>query len=150
MTDASPFHGELPTTLDDIVRRNRHVLEIGLATASELAAVSGDVDTKGTPRARIESWHLIALRHRMLGRTTVHMLGHVRQAPWITSYVAVLAHDHSRVRTKNSLYKLRAEDHGEPGLILIFLVAATLRRWGLDDRYDLGVMPIPPHFAPPP
>lgn len=151
MTEASTSWIEYPTKLDEIVRRHRERFEVGLATAAEQAAITGDVDTRATPRDTIKTWHLIALRDRTLGQTTMHVLGRVHpDVARITSYIAVLAPDRSHVRTKNSLYRLGPEGHGEPGLALIFLVAAALRRWGLDQHYDLGVIPVHPDWAPPP
>ena len=139
----TPSLEDIPTTLADIVRRNRHLFEIGPATAPEVAAVTGDVDTIGAPRDRIDSWHLIAFRHVSEGIATLHVLGRVR--PWtarITSDVAVLAADRSRVRTRNSLYALGSPAEGEPDLPLLLLVVRVLRHWGLDQRYDLDVIPV--------
>lgn len=134
---------QVPRRLDDIVRRNRDLFEIGLATASELAAATGDVDSVGAPRGLIDGWHVIAFRDLSIGEASLHMLGYIRPGTGrITSDVVVLAADRSRVRTRNSLYLLGSPAVGEPDLPLLLLVAAVLRHWGIDQRYDLDVVPV--------
>ncbi|HVS78341.1 MAG TPA: hypothetical protein VHE11_15485 [Steroidobacteraceae bacterium] len=131
----------LPQTLDDLVRRHRDRLEIGLATAAELASVSGDVDAVDPPRGRIDGWHIMALRDRVVDSITLHVLGHVEDGrSWITSDVVVLASNRARVRTRNSLYLLGAQATGAPDLRLVLHAAYALRSWGYDERYDLGVL----------
>jgi hypothetical protein len=116
---------------------------VKLATVSEVAAVTGDVDTIGAPRGRIDGWHLIAFNHLSVGLATFHVLGYVRPGmARITSDVAVLAADRSHVRTRNSLYVLGSPAEGEPDIPLLLLVARVLRHWGFDQRYDLDVIPV--------
>jgi hypothetical protein len=143
MTDDSVFPEDLPTTLDQIVRRNRDLLSIGLATAAELAAVTGDVDTVGAPRGRIDDWRVTALRHRAIALNTLHVLGRYHDSrSWLTSNVAVISSDQARVRTRNSVYLLGRPATGEPDVRLLLHIAFVLRWWGLDQRYDLGVVPV--------
>jgi hypothetical protein len=143
MTDDSVSPEDLPTTLDQIVRRNRHLFSIGLATAAELAAVTGDVDMVGAPRGRIDHWYVIAMRHQAIGLTTLHLLGHHHDSrAWLTSNVAVMAPDRARVRTRNSVYLLGEPATGEPDVTLLLRIAFVLRSWGIDGHYDLGVLPV--------
>jgi hypothetical protein len=143
MVDEMPSPQGFPQALGDIVVRNRDLFELGFATAAELAAVTGDVDAIGVPRGRIDHWRVIALRDRVIGHVTLHVLGRFGDArAWMTSAVAVLASNTSRVRTKNSVYVLGQPATGEPDLSLLLHVAFTLRWWGLDRRYDLGVVPV--------
>lgn len=78
----------IPATLCDLVRRNRDRLEVGLATAAEVAAVTGEVDASGMARGQIDDWHVVALRDRVADRVSLHMLGtHESGQAWITSDV---------------------------------------------------------------
>jgi hypothetical protein len=143
MAEDAPSLKDIPTTLDDIVRRNRDRFEVGLATAAELAAVTGGLDSPGTPRGRIDDWRVIALRHRAIHQTTLHLLGRFEDArAWLTSSVVAMAADHSRVRTRNSFYLHGLPAENEPDVTLLLHVAFVLRWWGLDQRYDLGVIPV--------
>ena len=134
---------EMPTTLDAIVRRNRDRFEVGFATATELAAVTGDIRTQGIIRSEILGWHLIALRDLGQKQMTFHILGHLPGGTsWITSPVTVIARDHSLVQTANSQYALGRRADAEPDLELVLHVAFSIRRWGLDHAYDLGVIDV--------
>ena len=134
---------EMPTTLDAIVRRNRDRFEVGFATATELAAVTGDLQTSGIIRSEILGWHLIALRDLGQKQMTFHILGHLPGGTsWITSPVTVIARDYSLVQTANSQYALGRRADAEPDLELVLHVAFSIRRWGLDHAYDLGVIDV--------
>jgi hypothetical protein len=141
MIDRMSLLRSLPASLDDIVRTNRHLLEVGLATADEIAAVTGCVPL-GAAKGTIEDWRLVALRHRAAGLVTLNVLGRFDSYAWMTSYVAALSADRARVRTKNSLYGLGRPGAGEPDPPLLLHVAHTLKHWGLDEHYGLGVMEI--------
>lgn len=143
MEEDAPFLREIPKALGEIIRRNRHLLEIGLATDPESTAVTGDVDSRGQLRGRIDSWRVIAIRDRVVPETTLHVLGHFHDArAWLTSPIAVLTADRSLVRTRNSLYELGSPAQGEPDITLLLHTAYALREWGLDRRYDLGVIAV--------
>jgi hypothetical protein len=133
----------LPRSLADIVRRNRDLFEVGLATAAEVAAVTGGVDAVAVPRGRLEWWRMVALRDHVARRVTLHVLGHLGPAhPCMTSEVAVLASDAAMVRTRNSVYLLGSEGQGEPDPLQLLHLAFTLHRWGLNSRYGLDVIEV--------
>ena len=134
---------EMPTTLDAIVRRNRDLFQVGFATATELAAVTGDIQTDGVIRSEILDWHVIALRDLAQKQVTLNILGRLPTGvSWITSPVAAIARDHSLVQTANSQYALGLRADAEPDLELVLHVAFSIRRWGLDRAYGLGVIDV--------
>lgn len=134
---------QIPTSLDKIVRQNRHLLAVELATDDELAAVTGDIQTDGVIRSEILHWHVVALRDLAQNQVTLHILGRLPSgASWITSPVRVIARDRSAVRTANSIYGLVRPADAEPELELVLHVAFSIRRWGLDHAYDLGVIDV--------
>jgi len=53
-----------PTSLDDIVRENRDRVEIGLATAEELASRAAKI-APGRPAGTIDQWRPVAFRARL-------------------------------------------------------------------------------------
>lgn len=117
---------------DDWLAKHPHTpdgCEMSFATRAEIAAVTGDLDTRGFSKGRIEQWRVISLRDCISGRVTLHVLG-VFHHPWLrlTSPIAVLASDRSRVRTRNSLYELGIAAEGEADPILLLEVALSLRR----------------------
>ena len=79
-----------PTTLDEIVTRNRDRIQIGLATESEVAALAAAVDCgPGAEKDVLNAWRLVAMRHLPSGNTVVQLLGDRIRArgPVITSPV---------------------------------------------------------------
>jgi hypothetical protein len=129
----------IPSRLDDIVRRNRELFELGFATAAELAAVTGVLDGSGSPRGTIDDWRIIALRDHVAKHVTLHVVGRFENArAWMTSEIAMIAADESTVRTRNSIYMLGARAVGEPDPSLLFHITFVLRWWGIDERYQLG------------
>jgi hypothetical protein len=142
MIDRMSLLHSLPASLDDIVRTNRHRFEVGLATEAEIAAVTGCVPSTGAAKGVIDDWRLVALRDRPARLVTLHVLGRFDSYAWMTSYVSVLSADRARVRTKNSLYGLGRPGAGEPELPLLLHVAHTLKRWGFDEHYGLGVLDV--------
>jgi hypothetical protein len=134
---------EFPTTLGELVRRNRDRLEVGLATEAELASVTGDLESRIAPVGRIDDWRVVALRDRTVAQTSMHIIGRFQKTrARMTSDIAVLTPDRACVRTRNSLYMLGEQATGEPDLILLLHVAAVLHWWGVDRQYDLGIVPV--------
>ncbi len=134
---------KIPISLDRIVRKNRHLLAVELASEDELAGVTGDIRSQGVIRSEIFGWHLIAIRDLAQKQVTLHILGHLPGGTsWITSPVTVIAGDHSLVQTANSQYALGLRADAEPDLELVLHVAFSLRRWGLDHAYGLGVIDV--------
>lgn len=131
MTSA-PFG--LPATLDEIVTRNRDRWRIGLATAAEIAALTGAVRaTPGEERDLLVNWRLVAIRNRCMGETMIILLANAARAGtnWSTSLVKAVDFKRRLARTRNSVYALGNRGEGEPPLLHVLHLCATLHAWGV-------------------
>jgi hypothetical protein len=134
---------EIPTTLDAIVRRNRHLVELTVAMPPELDAITGEFDAVGAAKGHIQRWHAIVLRDAVAHSDTLHIVGWLSTgSAWITSPVTRFSSDRAVAKTANSYYRLGPPANGEIDIELLMLVAFSLRRWGLNDRSDLGVIEV--------
>jgi hypothetical protein len=126
ITDEERGEGLARTTDASISSR----LELGFATEPEIGAVTGDVDSVGDPKGRIHDWRFLAVRDPVARQVTLHVFGRLQTSrSLLTSSVAVVTPDRSRVRTRNSLYELGAAAEGEPDPMLLPSIAAALG-WG--------------------
>jgi hypothetical protein len=122
-----------PDLSADILRRAEERLEVGYATVLELATVTGTVDTAGEPHRHIDDWRVIALRDRTTHRVTLHVVGRFKDSnARMSSRLAVLAQDHSRVWTRDSVYSLGEPAKTQSDLDLSLDVLRALRSWGGD------------------
>lgn len=131
MTSA-PFG--LPATLDEIVTRNRDRWQIGLATATEVAALAGAVRAApGEERDLLADWRLIAIRDRHVGNAMLILLADAARAGtnWSTSLVKAVDFERGVARTRNSVYALADRGEGEPPLLHLLHLCATLHAWGV-------------------
>ena len=133
----------IPTRLGDIIQRNRDRIAIDLATPAERAGVARNADIAGPPKRELHGWCVIAIRELARHQASLHVLGYADAGhAWITSQVIEISPDERRVRTKNSIYGLAAPLAGEPDIELVLFAAHMLRRWGVDQAYDLGVIDV--------
>lgn len=124
----------LPATLDEIVTRNRERWQIGLATATETAALAGAVcAAPGEERDILADWRLIAIRDRHMGEVMIVLLADAMRAGtnWSTSLVKTVDFDRRLARTRNSVYALADHGEGEPPLLHLLHLCATLHAWGV-------------------
>jgi hypothetical protein len=133
----------MPKSLDDIVRKNRDVLQLGLATAGELAVLAATIEP-GHSRDTIEEWRIVAFRAigprsdadmaGILSRS-LSLLGRAAgmRCPWITSAVTQIDIDAGLVRTRNSLYRLGARGEGEPPQDDLICVCAAMHKCGVGE-----------------
>lgn len=131
MTSA-PFG--LPATLDEIVTRNRDRWQIGLATAAEIAALAGAVRAApGEERDLLANWRLVAIRNRCMGKAMIILLADAARIGmnWSTSLVKAVDFDRRLARTRNSVYALGGRGKGEPPLLHLLHLCATLHAWGV-------------------
>jgi hypothetical protein len=128
-----------PKSLDDIVRKNREHVQIGLATAEELASRAARIEP-GRPVDTIDQWRLIAFR--ALGppctergsndNFRLSLLGDAVETRRIriTSEVAQIDVEGGFALTQNSLYKLGVKGKGEPPREHLVCIAAATHSWG--------------------
>lgn len=140
---AQSINDHIPVTLDDIIRKNRELVELCLSTAEEIRALGGEIRPGPPVKGIVDDWRIISLRAKRSGRAQVVLLGHSRteNAPWITSAIVRIDLPRNYVLTKSgSLYELGSQGNGEPPRLQLIHVCATLHQWG--SGVFLGV----PHF----
>lgn len=131
---AIPFDLPIPTTLDEVVTKNRELYEIRLATQDEIDALRGEIDAPtGAEKDVMCDWRLIAIRDRRQLIAQLVLLGDVWGKPTIrcTSEVLVISPNKQRIRTRNSIYGLTRAGEGEPPQIHLLHLCSTLHGWGL-------------------
>jgi hypothetical protein len=126
--------------LADLIRSNRHLVELRLAKPSEIAAVTTEFLAVGAIKGLIRHWQMIAIVDHKEATTSLHVVGLMMRTAWITSDVLRLTADGSFVRTRNSFYALGERAAFPPSIDILLTVAGALRAWGLDDRYGLDVV----------
>src|SRR5260221_12590989 len=114
----------IPQSLGDIVRQNRHLLQIGLATPEELAERAATI-APGQAKDTINCWRMIAFRiprppaRKQLGlfeKCRLSMIGWAVELRCvrITSHVVRIDFGNGLGQTRNSLYRLGVRDGGGP------------------------------------
>jgi hypothetical protein len=137
----------IPQSLGDVVRQNRHLVQIGLATPEELAERAATI-ASGQAKDTINGWRMIAFRiprppaDKQLGlfeKCRLSMIGWAVELRCvrITSHVLRIDVGNGLVQTRNSLYRLGVRGEGEPSRDELIHVCAALNSWGLGQ--DLGV-----------
>lgn len=133
----------IPKSLDDIVRANRHLVELRLANDEELAALAGPVPA-GPAKHEISNFRLVSMVIKNPATVSVHLLGTCGTGEsWGTSAVVKLDEASGYVLTNSgSIYKLLGTRHqDQPGSLDLIGLCALMNQWGL--RRILG---IPPFF----
>ena len=130
-----------PTSLDDLIRSNRRVIELRLATPSELASITGGVTGVTAVKGFLRGWQAITILDHQEKTFSLHLVGSFAMQSWITSGLLRLAHDRSIVRTRNSFYALGQRAVADLSISHLHTVARALKVWGLVERYGLEVMP---------
>jgi hypothetical protein len=133
----------IPRSLDDIVRKHRDLVQIGLATAEEIAVRTKRVGL-GHSRDTIESWRIVAFR--LLDRQSeagadrtfnsrLSLLGRAvgMRCPWVTSEIVGVDVEGKLVRTRNSLYRLGTPGIGEPPDHDLICLCAMTHSWGVGE-----------------
>lgn len=133
----------LPRSLDDIVRKNRHLCSLRLSSHEELNAfpsmVSLMVDQRQV-KAMVSDWRFICwVRPEEMGGA-VHFLTGINQARQrilMTSDVRAVDFGNGLVLTNNSLYRLGRMGNGEPNMKILLHICAVFHSWGIGEH--LGV-----------
>jgi hypothetical protein len=132
----------IPRSLDDIVRQNRHLFCISLATSEELAARAAKIEPRDV-KDTISGWRMLSFRslaprrpiksEDASGASRLSLLGSAVETGcvWITSAVIRIDADSGLVQTRNSFYRLGARAEGEPPPDELTTVCAALHRWGV-------------------
>lgn len=69
----------IPKSLDDVIRKNRELVELGLSTPNEIRALQAEVQ-QGLPiKDMIDDWHLISLRSNGQGMSKFCSWGRARR-----------------------------------------------------------------------
>ena len=132
---------ELPRCLDDLIKRNRDLVSVGLATDTEADALIGDIEDTGSSAVLIDRWHLVAFRIHTAGRHSLHIAGWTSaESSIVTSDVVALARDRTRAKSLDRIYRLGEARPGEPDLHLLGQIARALRVWGISRYHKLGVV----------
>lgn len=133
----------IPKSLDDVIRKNRELVELGLSTPNEIRALQAEVQQELPVKDMIDDWHLISLRSKRSGDVKVLLLGQSQKESvvWMTSSIVRIDLSQSVIVTQSgSLYGLGSQDAGGPSRGQFIHVCATLHKWGSGEF--LGV----PHF----
>lgn len=141
MAESPPL---LPWTLDQVVLRRPDRVVVARATRAERKRVTRPIEVDRTPLYQLDEWRIVAIRDLVAGTTNLYGLGW--RAPTkgaMTAAIVGLSPDLARLQTVEATYTLGRPGRGDPGPMLNLRVALFLRRWGLDELYDLGVFPVP-------
>lgn len=133
----------IPGSLDDIISKNRELVELRLANEKEINDLTRQIRSPVHVKDAIEDWRLVSLVEKTSNKAEVLLLGnsHDKTHPWITSPILTLDLSQGFVSTQSgSIYKLLDRGIGEPPASHIICLCAALHVWG-SGQY-LGV----PHF----
>ena len=128
-------------TIDDLIRRNRHLVELAIATPEEIERVIGDVGFDARSR-ELTTWRLLAIRDPQTRMVDLRLLGTrlLRPCGWITSSVTALSLDRKLCRTSTELFAL-GQHLDEPLAPHELMVVATfLEESGLAEEFGLDAM----------
>lgn len=124
----------IPKSLDDIVRRNRELVELRLATRAEIQTLEKSIENLHHEKDLIEDWRLICLSEKKSNRVQLTLLGNSAEnkSAWITSSIASIDFKQNIVLTNSgSIYKLGESGQGEPTTEHLMCVCAALHLWGM-------------------
>lgn len=133
----------VPKTLDNIIRQNREMAELRLATDAEISAIEKNIQSQDLVKDAINGWRLISLYAKASKWSQVLLVGKSEKGscPWVTSEVVAVDFGRGLAYTKSgSLYKLLNSGQGEPPADDLIRICAALHLWGSGTL--LGV----PHF----
>lgn len=109
----------IPKTLDDIIRKNRELMELGLSTPDEIRALQAEVQ-QGLPiKDMIDDWHLISLRSKRPEGVKVLLLGQSQKenVAWMTSSIVRIDQTQSVIVTQSgSPYELGSQGTAQVNL----------------------------------
>lgn len=134
----------IPKSLDDIIRKNRNLFALGLASAEEIKALQSEIQPGLPVKDVIDDWRLICLRDLKKGTGIVFLLGDSQKEAvnWMTSTAIRIDLSQNVLATKSgSIYALGTPGVGEPHRDHLIHVCATFHYWGMGVYFDM-----PPFF----
>ena len=119
-----------PTSLDDIIRANRHQIEVKLASEEQLAPLLKPVGTNPYIKGEISDWRFIATTfdfpEKNFWLENVHLIGLNQGEDWITSKIELIDLERRLVVTTYSVYRLIGDPGvGEPDEDCLKYICAT-------------------------
>lgn len=137
-SDENPLNQIIPACLDDIIKNNRDLAKLRLATAKEgkslqipqkefIAVIEGK-----TPKKELYNWYPVCLEIK--GVPQIFILSYIKgeEGTWNTSPVIYAADDWRSVFTKSgSYYALSEPGKGEPPTDMRLVLCHVLWAWGL-------------------
>lgn len=131
----------IPKKLDDIVRNNREVARLALATDQEICDLYGPV-TPALEKEVMDDWRFVSLNlitsDGLASVTLMFLLGFRRSSgnPRITSDVVRIDLDRGLVITRSgSLYKLGTKGEGEPPFEGLVMICSAFHDWGFGPAF---------------
>lgn len=129
----------LPTSLDDVIRENRHQLRLALATEEEMKNLETGI-ADGPVHHVLTKWNIVMLHVTEDGKKVAspRLVGMVHESreSWMTSHVVGVDTERGLVQTRNSLYRILGPRADEQGLDLL-RICASLHEWGLGKRFGV-------------
>jgi len=129
----------IPKSLDEIIRVNRHRVELRLATDQELSAIAGDVPASAE-KDELSDYRLVSILIQNPPTVSVHLLGKCSTGQsWATSGVVTLDLTHGYALTRaGSLYKLQGMPKADqPDSSDLIFFCALMNQWGLGNLLGL-------------
>lgn len=137
---AAGIEAMIPKSLDDIIRKNRELVQLRLANDSDIAKLEVEI-LETHPLYVLDNWNLIAFD--VQGVTAVRLIGDVRNGnePRITSHIVAIDIERQLLKTNSgNLYQMGSRNEGEPDTDQLYLICAYMHQMGIG--HELGV----PHF----
>lgn len=130
--------GRRGSSIDELIRRNRNLIELDLAADAEVGPLLGDgAGLRGAKS--VQDWWLIAIRDLGAGATTVHVVGVAASSleHWVSYPLEWMAPDLSSCRTAYGSDVLGRRASGPPTREALVAIVTVLREWGIEEEYGL-------------
>lgn len=131
----------IPENLDDIIRKNRELAHLRLATDDEIMELYHPIKYRKT-KAVFNDWRMINLYINAINQPQVILMGNIGNGIIrLTSTVMQVDLDRGLVITKSgSLYSLGKPGLGEPPHHQLMAICAVFHEWGFGAVFGV------PHF----
>ena len=129
-TTEATLKSMVPSSLDDVIRKNRDKVCAYVSTDEELRVLRGPVPIRRA-KGEISNWNFVSFHFVEKQDTCVYLVGFnaAESSSWMTSMVMAVG-DGVVATASGSLYLLAGEKGSNDDLDLPF-ICATLNAWGL-------------------